>query len=75
MASATLAWRAARLEHRAAAMSAICAGCGGGGGGGDIECDSLDCPVYFERRKVDAELDSARAHLDSATAKGGGLGW
>jgi len=26
-------------------------------------------------RKVDAELDSARAHLDSATAKGGGLGW
>ena len=75
MASATLAWRAARLEHRAAAMAAICAGCGGGGGGGDIECDSLDCPVYFERRKVDAELDSGRAHLDSATAKGGGLGW
>ena len=73
MAAATLAWRGAQLEHRLAAMAAICAGCGGGGGGGEIECFSLDCPVYFERMKVDAELDSARAHIDAATANGGGL--
>lgn len=73
MAAATLSWRGAQLEHRLAAMAAICAACGGGGGGGEIECFSLDCPVYFERMKADAELDSARAHIDAATASGGGL--
>jgi DNA polymerase zeta len=61
-------------------------GCGGGGsgnggggglgvGGGGVECASLDCPVYFERRKVDLEVDAAQSHSDAAAAGVGGLSW
>lgn len=59
---------------------------GGGGGGGDVggmgvgggsvECVSLDCPVYFERRKVDLEVDAAQSHFAAASIAGvGGLSW
>ena len=37
---------------------------GSGTGAGSLECDSLDCPAYFRRRKVDRELDAVRAHFE-----------
>ena len=37
---------------------------GSGTGAGSLECDSLDCPAYFRRKKVDRELDAARAHFE-----------
>ncbi len=52
----------------------ICLHCGGGGGRpavagpGGVVCDSLDCAVYFERRKAAWEGATARAQLDAALA-------
>jgi len=74
MAVAALGWRAARLERVAHGLHAVCASCGGGGGGG-VECVSLDCPVYFERRKLHFELEGAKSYFDAAAGGTGGLSW
>lgn len=39
-----------------------------------IECVSLDCSVFFTRRKTETELETAVAHVDRAFTPGGGLG-
>jgi DNA polymerase zeta len=78
--TATLRARAAEAETRAEHLAATCRTCGGCGGGvgvgssaaGDggrgneaIECRSLDCPVYYERRKTDKESAAAAAHAEA----------
>ena len=46
------------LRRRHAALVRLCLHCGGGGGDarvcgpGGIVCDSLDCGVFYERRKA-----------------------
>jgi DNA polymerase zeta len=69
LAAAVLAARWNRLERQHVQLARVCVGCGGGGSGGGghaagqggVVCDSLDCGVYFERRKVWFELRAARA--------------
>ena len=55
-----------RADSLAAMASSFCSGAG------NVVCDSLDCGVYFERRKLAHELDtmSGLAH-DSCDI----LGW
>ena len=52
-----------RTERQYVHLSRICTACGGSSGGpqGDIACTSLDCGIYFERRKVYFEVRTARA--------------
>lgn len=63
--AAVLPARLSRLEQRYAQLGRVCGACGGGGGSnfdeGRIVCDSLDCGVYFERRKAWFELRASRA--------------
>ncbi len=63
LAAATLASRAGRLGARHAALARLCGECGGGGGGlaaeGGVVCDSIDCGVFFERRRTAHELRAA----------------
>ena len=67
LAAAVLAARAGRLERHSVTLTRICLHCGGGGGrqthppGGSIPCNSLDCAVFFERRKTAHELAAATA--------------
>jgi DNA polymerase zeta len=57
-AAATLQARVAVLRRRHAALVRLCLHCGGGGGDaaacgpGGVVCDSLDCGVFYERRKA-----------------------
>ena len=73
-AGAVLAARAARLEAAHALLVRVCLHCGGGGGGGasfgpgGVACDSLDCGVFFERRKAAGEAAAAEALRDRALA-------
>ena len=50
----------------------VCLHCGGGGGrlqiGDSIMCDSLDCGVFFERRKAAGEAAAAEALCQAALA-------
>ena len=39
-----------------------------------IECVSLDCSVFFTRRKTETELETAVAHVERAFTPGGGWG-
>jgi DNA polymerase zeta len=73
LAAAVLASRCNRLGRQYTHLLRVCGACGGGGGTvnveeGGIVCDSLDCGVYFERRKVWRELQAAEA-LASAGIK------
>lgn len=65
LAAAVLTARAGRLERQYVQLVRICLHCGAGGGRnvqtGGIVCDSLDCGVYYERRKVAHELAAASA--------------
>jgi len=45
-----------RIERQRVHLGRICGACGGVGGRGEVVCESLDCAVYFERRKVEGEL-------------------
>jgi DNA polymerase zeta len=61
MAMAVLAARTARLERQHQQLVRLCLHCGGGGGfvgglHGGVVCDSLDCGVYYERKKAFKEL-------------------
>lgn len=62
--AAVLSARDSRMERQSTFLLRICLHCGGGGGrdveNGGIVCDSLDCGIYFERRKVVAELAVTR---------------
>lgn len=65
--AAALAGRAAALESAAARALEVCLHCGGGGGsggtGGGLErlvCVSLDCALFFQRRKLEHEYGTAR---------------
>eukprot|EP00887_Chlorella_sp_A99_P007603 scaffold20.g7603.t1 len=64
LAVAVLAARWSGQEARYCQLAHVCRQCGGGGrvhfaGDGGIACDSLDCGVYFERRKAWHELRAA----------------
>jgi DNA polymerase zeta len=64
LAAAVLSSRCNRLGRQYTHLVKVCGACGGGGGmvnveEGGIVCDSLDCGVYFERRKVWKELEAA----------------
>jgi DNA polymerase zeta len=54
--------RNARLETQRQQLLAVCLQCGGGGaargsaGMARTVCDSLDCTVFFEQRKLELEL-------------------
>ena len=65
LAAAVLTARSGRLEQQYVQLVRICLYCNGGGGrhvqDGGIVCDSLDCGVYYERRKVAHELAAANA--------------
>ena len=67
LAAAVLSARSSRLERHHVTLARICLHCGGGGGkshtppGGSIPCDSLDCAVFFERRKTAHELAASSA--------------
>ena len=71
LAAAVLTSRSGRLERHHVTLARICLHCGGGGGrlaappGGSIPCDSLDCAVFFERRKTAHELAAAAALADA----------
>ena len=41
-----------RIERQYVHIGRICSTCGGVGPRGEIICESLDCSMYFERRKV-----------------------
>ena len=72
LAAAVLAARWGRLERQYAQLVRLCAHCGGGGGRaaaeGGIVCDSLDCGVYFERRKLWYELAAVAAMHEAGMA-------
>jgi DNA polymerase zeta len=62
-AAAVLQARNSHLETQRQHLLAICLQCGGGGaargepgGMARTTCDSLDCSVFFEQRKLDREL-------------------
>ena len=40
---------------------------------GAVECVSLDCALFYRRRKTETELRAAAAHVDAAFQRGGGL--
>jgi DNA polymerase zeta len=73
-AAVVLSSRAACLATSHALLVRVCHHCGGGGGGsqsrthgpGGIVCDSLDCGVFFERKKAAAEAAAAGALCDAA---------
>ncbi|BDA47990.1 probable DNA polymerase zeta catalytic subunit [Coccomyxa sp. Obi] len=69
-AAMVLSARAARLAGAQALLVRVCLHCGGGGGRkaseGGIVCDSLDCGVFFERRKATDEAAAARVLCDLA---------
>lgn len=70
-AAVVLSARAARLAEAQALLVRVCLQCGGGGGRsrapeGSIVCDSLDCGVFFERRKANGEAAASRVLCDLA---------
>ncbi len=73
LAAATLAARAGRLGARHAALARLCGECGGGGGGlaaeGGVVCDSINCGVFFERRRTAHEVRAAEAVWELAAAE------
>lgn len=67
LAAAVLTARSSRLDRHNVTLVRICLHCGGGGArpmnppSGTVACDSLDCAVFFERRKTAHELAAALA--------------
>ncbi|KAM5561236.1 DNA polymerase zeta catalytic subunit [Rosa sericea] len=57
-AAAAIIGRTSKLEREMQHLAAICRHCGGGDalGGNGIKCTSLACSVFYERRKVQKEL-------------------
>jgi hypothetical protein len=69
---AVLMARLQRLQQQHVKLVRLCLHCGGGGGlnveHGGVVCDSIDCGVYFERRKVMAESEVLGALAEAGTA-------
>ena len=65
MAVGVLGSRTARLERQHQQLVRLCLHCGGGGGGdplgGGVVCESLDCGVFYERKKSWRELGAMSA--------------
>lgn len=67
LAAAVLSSRASRLDRHHTTLVRVCLHCGGGGAppavapGDAVGCDSLDCAVFFERRKTAHELAASLA--------------
>lgn len=60
--AAVLPSRLNRIERQQVHIGRICTNCGGGlGSHGSIACESLDCGIYFERKKVYYERQTAMA--------------
>lgn len=61
--------RLARLQRSHAHLVRLCLTCGGGGGRnvdhGGVVCDSLDCGLYFERRKAAHEAAALATLADA----------
>jgi DNA polymerase zeta len=78
-AMAALLARLARLQQQHVRLVRLCLHCGGGGGlnaeHGGVVCDSIDCGVYFERRKVLAESEALGALVDAGVALLAKAGW
>ncbi len=82
LSAAALLARVARLERQHTHVVRMCLHCGGGGevctanmegiGGekvvadGGVVCESLDCGVFFERRKLSHELRAMSAMADES---------
>lgn len=64
LAAALVYGRVNRIERQYVEMVRVCIGCGGGRGA-LIACNSLDCPVYFERCSLRHELDFNLRELPS----------
>ncbi|CAK9870824.1 unnamed protein product [Sphagnum jensenii] len=64
-----LTTQTAQLEKEFKHLEALCRHCGGANGEpeGHIACISLDCPIFFERLKVQKELQSSSV-VSSQTA-------
>ncbi|XAR52606.1 DNA-directed DNA polymerase [Bertholletia excelsa] len=52
--------RTSKLEKEIQHLAAICRHCGGGDWAGErsVKCTSLACPIFYERRKVQKELQA-----------------
>ncbi len=50
-----------RIQRQLVHTSRICSSCGGVGARGEVICESLDCSLYFERRKVWSERQTLQA--------------
>jgi DNA polymerase zeta len=50
-----------RIQRQLVRISRICSSCGGVGARGEVICESLDCSLYFERRKVWWETQTLEA--------------
>ncbi|GMI88783.1 recovery protein 3 [Hibiscus trionum] len=68
-AAAAITWRTSKLEREMQHLAAICRHCGGGDWvvESGVKCNSLACSVFYERRKVQKELQGLSA---VATDKG-----
>ena len=70
--TAVLSARCRSLQKRYVNLVRICLSCGGGSMGnargpredGGVACDSIDCGLFFERKKVSRELRSAEVLVD-----------
>ncbi|CAD7703703.1 unnamed protein product [Ostreobium quekettii] len=59
--------RASRLQRLHAQLVRVCLSCGGAGGAdGGISCRSLDCGVFFDRKKLMGEMATAEVLARSA---------
>lgn len=72
-AAAALETRASALEAAAGTALAVCLACGGGGGEGvggleRVACVSLDCALFYERRKLEHEVATARDLAEAGLA-------
>ncbi|OMO68819.1 hypothetical protein CCACVL1_19807 [Corchorus capsularis] len=68
-AAAVIIWRTSKLEREMQHLAAICRHCGGGDWliESGVKCNSIACSVFYERRKVQKELQGLSA---IATDKG-----
>jgi DNA polymerase zeta len=78
-AMAALLARLARLQRQHVRLVRLCLHCGGGGGAhaehGGVVCDSIDCGVYFERRKVLGESEVLGALVEAGVGLLAKAGW
>ncbi|KAF9632557.1 hypothetical protein BFW01_g3420 [Lasiodiplodia theobromae] len=56
--------RQQRAERRARDVNDVCRSCEGASFGDEVRCDSSDCPVFYSRVKIRAEVKTARGGLE-----------